>query len=100
MIGTAESVNALFWIIVAVVALIPFSIFAISYKRIKSQKLLFTTIAFFLFFIKAVTLGMRLFIPESSEELWFLDDEFWWSIAAVLDILIIGLIAFPLLKKK
>lgn len=100
MFESYEQILALFWMAVAVVALFPLVIFYISYKRIKSDILLFTTIAFLLFFIKALSLGMRLFISEANEEIWFLDDEFWWTIAALLDICIIALISLSLLKKK
>ena len=100
MFESYEQILALFWMAVAVVALFPLIIFYISYKRIKSDILLFTTIAFSLFFIKALSLGMRLFISEANEEIWFLDDEFWWTIAALLDICIIALISLSLFKKK
>ena len=102
MVETGEQINAVFWLVVAAVALVPLIIFSISYKRIRSRNLLLTTIAFGLFFVKAFALGMRLVVPESMEDLWYLDDETWWTVAAVLDIIIIGLISFGLMlgKKK
>ena len=79
--------------IVAAVSLIPLVIFSISYRRVRSQKLLITTLAFFLFFVKALILAMELFMPD------YLDDT-WWSVAAVLDIMIISLIAYSLSRKS
>ena len=96
----AEFVNAVLWLIVAFISFIPLIIFYISYNRIKSQKLLITLVAFSLFSCKAVLLGMRLFILDVDDDvLWYLDDDFWWSIAAVLDIIIISLITLALRKK-
>lgn len=43
--------------------------------------------------MKSVTLAMKLFVQGYS-------DEFWWSVAAILDISIIGLITYALVKKK
>jgi hypothetical protein len=87
-----EEVELILWLIVAAVSLIPVIFFSISYIRVRSTKLLMTDIAFILFFVKAVTLGMKLFIPSYS-------DEIWWSVAAFLDIMIISLIALALSKK-
>lgn len=94
-----ELINALLWLVVAIISFIPLIIFFISYNRIKSKKLLITTVAFTLFSTKALLLGMRLFILDIDDEVWYLDDDFWWSIAAILDIIIISLIAFALRKK-
>ncbi len=94
-----EFINAVLWLVVAFISFIPLIIFFISYNRIKSQKLLITTVAFTLFSCKALLLGMRLFILDIDDEIWYLDDDFWWYIAAVLDIIIISLIAFALKKK-
>lgn len=60
MVETGESINAILWLIVAGMSLIPLCIFLISYKRVKSKKLLITTGAFFLFLIKAIILSMKL----------------------------------------
>ena len=100
MVETSETVNAILWLVVAMISLLVSCVFYISYRRIKSKKLLLTTGAFLIFFIKSLLLGMRLFVPESEDETWFLDDEFWWSVAAFLDVAIIGLIAFALKKKE
>jgi uncharacterized protein YybS (DUF2232 family) len=95
-----EYVNAVIWLIVAFISFIPLIIFFISYNRIKSQKLLITTVAFTLFSCKALLLGMRLFILDIDDDaLWYLDDDFWWSIAAILDVIIISLITLALRKK-
>ena len=82
-----EQTELILWLIVAAVSLIPLVIFSISYRRVRSQKLLITTLAFFLFFVKALILAMKLFMPNYV-------DEIWWSVAAVLDIMIISLIAY------
>jgi hypothetical protein len=88
-----EQTELILWLIVAVVSLIPLVIFSISYRRVRSQKLLITTLAFFLFFVKALILAMKLFMPNYV-------DETWWSVAAVLDIMIISLIAYSLRRKS
>jgi hypothetical protein len=87
-----ERPELILWLIVALVSIFTTAVFFVSYTKIKSTKLLITTIAFFLFFIKAVVLAMKLFIPNYA-------DEFWWAVAAILDILIISLIAFSLIKR-
>jgi predicted transcriptional regulator len=88
-----EQTELILWLIVAAVSLIPLVIFSISYRRVRSPKLLITTLAFFLFFIKALILAMKLFIPNYV-------DEIWWSVAAVLDIVTISLIAYSLSRKS
>ena len=88
-----EQTELILWLIVAAVSLVPLVIFSISYRRVRSPKLLITTLAFFLFFVKALILAMKLFIPNYV-------DETWWSVAAVLDILIISLIAYSLSRKS
>jgi hypothetical protein len=92
MIEPSEEITAILWLIVAVLSLAPFIIFLISYARVKSRKLFITTLAFFLFFIKALLLSMKLFLQNYA-------DEVWWSVAAIIDIVIISLIAFSLTKK-
>jgi len=92
MIESGEEINAILWLVVAVVSLAPLSMFFISYIKVKSGKLLITAVAFSLFFIKAVVLSMKLFIQNYA-------DEFWWSVAAILDIIIISLILISLSKK-
>jgi hypothetical protein len=88
-----EQTELILWLIVAAVSLVPLVIFSISYNRVRSPKLLITTVAFFLFFLKALILAMKLFIPNYV-------DEIWWSVAAILDILIISLIAYSLGRKS
>lgn len=88
-----EQTELILWLIVAAVSLIPLVIFSISYRRVRSPKLLITTLAFFLFFIKALILAMKLFIPNYV-------DEIWWSVAAILDIMVISLIAYSLSRKS
>lgn len=92
MIEGNESLNALLWLIVAIVSLIPLSIFTMSYIRLKNRRLLFTTAAFALFFLKAIILFMKVVLP-------FYADEFWWAVAAMLDISIITLITISLIQK-
>ena len=99
MAETGELINLIIWAVVALLSLIPLIIFFVSYRRIKSRRLLITTLAFLLFFIKAVLLSFRLFVPSSGDEIWYLDDDLWWSIAAFLDVGILGLIAFALRSK-
>lgn len=92
LLEPGEMPELILWLIVAAISLVLVIIFSISYTRVKSTKLLITTFAFVLFFIKAIILAMKLFVPNYA-------DEFWWAIAAVLDILIVGLIAISLSKK-
>ena len=54
-----------------------------------------TAMAFTLFLVKAITLSLDLITPEDSDYA----EEFWLSIAAVLDMIIITLFAMPLLQK-
>lgn len=88
-----EQTELILWLIVAAVSLIPVVIFSISYIRIRSTKLLITTLAFTLFFVKALVLSARRFTPN------YVDADWWW-VAAVLDIMIICLIAYSLSKKE
>jgi hypothetical protein len=96
MVETSEQINAVLWLIVAIIALVPLIVFLKSYLRVRTRKLLMTTTAFILFFSMAMILAMRLVVPSSDTAQWYMDDEFWWSIAAVMDIAIICLIAFSL----
>jgi len=91
-IEVSEEVNAILWLVAAVLSLIPLTIFFISYFRVSSGKLLITAAAFCCFLIKATILSMKLFVQGY-------DDELWWSIAAILDIVTISLIAYSLSKK-
>jgi hypothetical protein len=87
-----EKIELILWLIVAAISLVPVVIFYISYNRVRSTKLLITMLAFFLFFIKALILAVRRFMPNYV-------DHTWWWVAAVLDIMIICLITFSLKKK-
>ncbi len=88
-----ELTELILWLIAAAVSLVPIVIFSISYIRVKSTKLLITTLAFSLFFIKTVVLAIKLFETDYI-------DEFWWEVAAVLDIVMICLIAYSLTRKE
>jgi hypothetical protein len=88
-----EVMISLLWLVVAIIALIPLAIFYISYRRVQSTKLLLTTLAFLVFFVKALLLSMNLFIP-------FIDDDFWVFIAGFMDIIIIVLITLSLQRKS
>ena len=88
-----EQTELILWLIVAAVSLIPVVIFSIAYARTRSTKLLITTLAFALFFVKALVLSARRFTPN------YVDSDWWW-VAAVLDIMIICLIAYSLSKKE
>ncbi len=92
LVEPQEKTELILWLLVAAVSLFPAVVFFISYNRVRSTKLLITAIAFSLFFIKAMILASKLFIPNYV-------DEIWWAVAAVLDIIIIGLIAISLSKK-
>ncbi len=87
-----------FYLLVAAIALIPMCIFWISYRRVKSKKLLITAMAFSIFFVKAIIMALEVVfvIVVGAEDF---PEEFWISLAAVLDIVIITLFAVPLLQK-
>jgi hypothetical protein len=87
-----EQSELILWLIAAAISLVPIVIFFVGYLRVKSTVLLIATSAFFIFFLKAVILAMKLFVPNYV-------DEFWWSVAAVLDIIMISLVALSLSKK-
>ena len=87
-----EETELILWLIAAAISLIPIVIFFVSYLRVRKMVLLIATFAFFIFFLKAMILAMKLFMP-------YYVDEFWWSVAAILDIIMISLVAFSLSKK-
>ncbi len=93
LFGQHEQIELILWFIAAIVSLIPIIIFAISYYRVRSTKILITTLAFILFFAKALVLSVRRLTPNYVEADW------WW-VAPVLDIVIICLIAYSLSKNK
>ena len=96
-----ETMGALFWLVVGIVAIVPLVLFSISYNRVRSRSLLMTAVAFGLFFLKGLLLGARLIIPEGIEDTtWYLNDGTGLLMAAFLDILIIGLITASLLLGK
>lgn len=88
-----EFVPNILWLVTMVISLVPLIIFFIAYKRVKDIRLLLTLVAFAFFFVKAAMLASKLIFP-------FYDDEVGWSIAAVIDIVIISLIALSLTIKK
>jgi len=88
-----ELVPNILWIVTMVISMIPLIIFFVAYKRVKDIRLLLTLVAFAFFFVKAAMLASKLIFP-------FYDDEVGWSIAAVIDIVIISLIALSLTFNK
>ena len=92
MFEPSDQLISILWLVVAVIALIPFSIFSVSYRRVKSTKLLLTALAFFLFFVKSLLIGMNLFIPGY-------EDDFGVFLAGFMDIIIIALIVLALQRK-
>lgn len=92
MFESTEDLNSILWIVVALLASLPLIVFLIAYVRVKSERLLITAIAFCLFVIKAVILAMKLVLQDYN-------DDTWWMVAALLDMMIIGLIAYALSKK-
>lgn len=99
MLEAKELVNAVLSLVVAAISLVPITIFYKSYLKVRSRRLLMTTAAFLLFFIEAVILGARQLVPGASGEVWYLDDEFWWSVASIMDVMIIGLFTVSLTSK-
>ena len=87
-----EETELILWLIAAIISIVPIVVFFVSYLRVRKPVLLIATSAFFIFFLKAMILAMKLFIPTYV-------DEFWWSVAAILDIIMISLVAFSLSKK-
>ena len=101
MIELGEEINSVFWLLVAIISMFPFYIFFMSYKKVRSRKLLWISGAFFIFIFKGFFLSMKLFFPDGGDEIgWFLDDEVWWTIAAVLDVFIICLITMALTSSE
>ncbi len=80
------------WLIVAAISVVPMIVFWKGYFRLGAKKIRLTAIAFTLFFFKALTVGSELFLDEADEGTWFLNDEFWLCVAAILDMIIISLI--------
>ena len=85
-----------FYLVVALIAIIPMCIFWVSYRRVQSRKLLITTLAFSIFFVKAIVMSLEVvFAAMGGGDF---PEESWISLAAVLDIVIITLFALPLLQ--
>jgi len=84
------------WLIVAAISVVPMIVFWKGYFRLGAPKLRLTAIAFTLFFAKALAVSTELFLSDADEETWFLNDEFWLSVAAILDMIIISLIVIGL----
>ncbi len=97
---SGEWISGFLWLVVAVISVIPIYIFARAYSRVPSRKLLYTTIAFCLFLVMGVTLAFKVIFPGSDDEVWYLNDEFWWSVAAILCTAIIGLFVAALSSKE
>jgi len=53
-----DLINSLLWLLVAIVALFPLTVFYISYVRVRSRRLLRITMAFFLFFLKGAVANL------------------------------------------
>jgi hypothetical protein len=87
-----DEIHTILWLVVAIITLIPTYVFWAAYWKMRSKDLLINSLAFSLFFIKALILAMKLFIGS-------FDDEIWWSVAAILDIFIVGLITFSFFQK-
>jgi len=94
-----EDIYAVLWLITALIAVIPVYVFWTGYRKVRSKDLLITAVAFTLFLAKSIILSMELFAGEAGEGTWYLDDEFWFGVAAVLDMIIIGLIAISFTRK-
>jgi len=80
------------WLIVAAISVVPMIVFWKGYFRLGTKRLRLTAIAFTLFFFKALTVSTELFVDGTDEGTWFLNDEFWLCVAAILDMIIISLI--------
>ena len=93
-----EDIYSLLWLITAAIAVIPVYVFWTGYRKIKSKDLLITSIAFTLFFVKALIMAMELFVGEDGG-VWYLEDELWFAIAAILDMIIIVLIVVSFTRK-
>ena len=85
-------IETILWLAVAIITLFPTYVFWAAYWKTRSKDLFFNSVAFTLFLVKAITLAMKLFIESFADELW-------WSVAAILDILIVGLISFSFSHK-
>jgi len=92
MVESGYEINAIFWFVIGVIALFPSIILLVTYLRVKSKRLLLASSAFFLFVLKGIILSMKLFLDNYQ-------DGIWWSVAAVLDLVIIALISFALMRK-
>ncbi len=97
---SADWISGVLWLIVAIISIIPITIFARAYRRVPSRKLLFTTVAFCLFLVMGITLSFKVIFPGSDDEVWYLNDEFWWSASAFMVIAIIGLFVMALSSEE
>jgi len=94
-----EDIYSVLWLITAIIAVIPVYVFWTGYRKVRSKDLLITAVAFTLFLLKALIMTMELFVGDAGEGTWYLNDEFWFGVAAVLDMIIIGLIAVSFTHK-
>lgn len=97
---SGEWISGVLWLVVALVSIIPIVIFSRAYMRVRSKKLLYTTVAFCLFFIMGITLALKVIFPGSDDAAWYLNDEFWWPVAAFMCIAIIGLFVIALSSRE
>ena len=96
----AEWLSGILWLIVAIISLIPIFIFSTAYRRVPSRKLLYTTVAFCLFFVMGMLLSLHVIFPGSEDSTIYLEEELWWSVSAFLCIAIIGLFVMALRTKE
>ena len=94
-----EDIYSILWLITAFIAVIPVYVFWTGYRKVRSKDLLITSVAFTLFLAKAIIFTMELFVKDAGEGTWYLSDEFWFAVAAILDMIIIGLIAISFTHK-
>jgi hypothetical protein len=96
----AEWLSGVLWLIVAIIALFPFATFARAYRKVPSKRLLYTTMAFFLFFVMGIVLSLHVIFPGSEDSTIYLEEELWWSVSAFLCIGIIGLFVMALTTEE
>ena len=84
--------HSVLWLLVATISLFPIIVFWKGYLKLRTRNMLMCSLAFTLFFVKAVTLAMKI-VMEGEGLLSGYSDELWWSVAALIDIIIIGLIS-------
>ncbi|UCC93209.1 MAG: hypothetical protein JSW25_00580 [Thermoplasmata archaeon] len=96
----AEWLSGVLWLIVAIISIVPISIFFRAYRSVPSRKLLYTTVAFCLFFVMGILLSLHVIFPGSEDSTIYLEEEVWWSVSAFLCLAIIGLFVMALTTKE